>query len=156
MQCRFSAWISPFSGRLAAKPAHIERFSLPRRRYTAAELEFHGTARRNPARYASRTDHNTLAPLGYCPKFLTSTQKAIWKQLVSLAPAGLLTVADTFAVELAVRMIERSRQATSLKASEAAALMALLGRLGLTPADRAKLDIPAPPTAEESEWAEFA
>ena len=125
------------------------------RRYTAAERAWHGTEKANPARYQSRTDNNTLQPLGYCPKFLTPAQKAIWRELVKLAPAGLLTVADAFSVELCVRLIEHSRKATTMKASEAAALMTLLGRLGLTPADRAKLDLPRQPTPEENEFAEF-
>ena len=115
-----------------------------------------GAAKAKPGRYASRTNPAQLPSIGYAPRYLTKEQRLIWRQLVRLAPSGLLTIADTFAVEVAVRLLHRSRTPYIMKASDVAVLTSLLGKLGLTPADRARLDIPAPqPTAEENGFDEF-
>ena len=42
-----------------------------------------------------------------------------------------------------------------MRASELATLIALLGKLGLTPADRARLDLPAPAPAEGNPFDAF-
>ncbi len=128
---------------------------MPPKRMTRAELSFSGALKRNPGRYANRGNASTtLAPLGYAPKHLSAELKTLWRQLLKLAPAGLLTVADEFSVELAVRAIHRSRTA-AMTASELSTLVNLLGKLGMTPADRSRLDIAPPPDPEGNPFDQF-
>lgn len=128
---------------------------MPARKKTRRELELSGGLKKNPSRYAGRAASTSSKPLGYAPKHLNPEQRSIWKQIAALAPEGVLTEADTFSVELAARLIHRSRQ-PGFKASEVAVLSGLLGKLGLTPVDRQRLDIqPAPVVDPNDPWADF-
>lgn len=128
---------------------------MPPRKKTLSELKFSGAIKTNPGRYADRTDPPTLAPIGYAPRYLTSAERAIWRQIVRVAPPGLLTVADSISVELACRLIFRSRTLFTTKASDINALTTLLGKLGLNPIDRAKMVLPTPPTPQAGEFDQF-
>lgn len=128
---------------------------MPQRRKSASELALSGAGRRKPARYAGRGEAPQIEPLGSVPRHLSTAQKAIWRQVVKLAPSGVLGAPDEFALEIAVRLIERSRREV-MKPSELSILLSLLGKLGLTPADRAKLTVtPEPPAEEHDPWAAF-
>jgi hypothetical protein len=128
---------------------------MPQRKKSARELALSGAARAKPGRYAGRGDAPQAAPLGNVPRHLNGAQKAIWRQVTKLAPAGVLGAPDEFALEIAVRLIERSRREV-MKPSEISILVSLLGKLGLTPSDRAKLTVqPEPDPVENDPWAEL-
>ena len=128
---------------------------MPARRKSAHELALSGAASINPGRYGGRGEVPTSGTaFGYCPKHLSPSQRDIWKELVSLAPRGLLTASDRMAVELAVRLIERSR-AGGQKASEVAVLVTLMARLGMTPSDRQRLQITPQQPDEDDGWGDL-
>ena len=79
---------------------------------------------------------------------------AAWHELVAMAPPGVLTNADRWAVEIAAGLMAEYRKGEMLPAG-VGHLRSILGRMGLTPADRAALSIPQPEKTE-NKWAKFA
>ena len=118
---------------------------MPKKK-TLEQLKLSGTLAKHPERYAGRkTVTNQTDGLGEPPSHLTSNETTLWAEIEKIAPAGLLTPCDRLAVELACKVMLRLRNETgAMKASEIAILLNVLSRLGLTPADRARLDIPVP------------
>jgi len=107
-------------------------------------LELRGTFKKNPKRRLAR-EGEPVAPgkLGAPPDCLDKDEQARWYELSEAAP--WLAAADRFIVELAcgLWMLERRGKAT---ATESRLLVSILGRLGMTPADRSKVKVPqAPP-----------
>jgi len=95
-------------------------------------------------RYADRADEPVdNRPLGPPPTTLPAPQRAAWGEIERLAP--WLVFADRLAVEVAVRLLVFVRSAGIGYASPAylSRLQAALGALGLTPADRSKVSMPA-------------
>lgn len=112
---------------------------MPAPRKPAVLLEMSGSLEKHPQR--RRTEPVVAAPFGSPPAHLTKEHKAAWREIAKAAPAGVLTGADRVAVELAARMLVRIRT-TDFTAAEANGLRALLGQLGMTPADRSKVSVP--------------
>lgn len=91
-------------------------------------------------------------PLGDPPEHFTRTQREIWFELALQVPDGVLTVADRMMVEIYCGLVARHRGGVNadgetvypevLKASEYELILKLLGRMGLTPADRSKIKAP--------------
>jgi hypothetical protein len=131
---------------------------MPARRKSISELVQSGTFGRNPARYRNRAAAQAAPqpPLGRVPKHLSATEKSIWTEIASDAPRGQLVRGDRLCLELAVRLVLRLRT-TQPKPSEIRLLATLLAKLGLTPQDRARMDLPVtepPPSGAEAEkWA---
>lgn len=118
---------------------------MPMPRKPLAVHELQGTIKKNPGRYESRKNEPRVEPLAEKPPtHLSTAEKKIWKEIVAIAPTGALGSSDKFIVELACRLIVSFRTGQLLKTSEVAQLVSVLGRLGLTPADRAKLNVEQP------------
>jgi phage terminase small subunit len=115
-------------------------------------LEMSGAVKKNPQRYAARKREpqpgDVLGPPP--PHFLiqepaTGFQRAarlrgIWDELVAQVPAGVLTSADAWLVECACYLMEKRRyQAGDFKSGDQAQLTGLLGKMGMTPVDRARM-----------------
>ena len=84
---------------------------MPARRKPLHVLEAVGALRKDPKRYAGRT-HETAwpsDPLGPPPDCLDDNMQAIWHELVSEAPEGVLRGSDRAHVELTVRLLARQR-----------------------------------------------
>jgi hypothetical protein len=122
------------------------------------DLEVHlmsGAAAKNPQRFTQRKPApKPAAKLGLPPKHLTPDEKRAWKELASITPAGVLTIADRIAVEVCSRLLVRFRSGDLTKVSEIACLLSLLARFGMTPADRNKVqsEETVKPTQETDEW----
>jgi phage terminase small subunit len=128
---------------------------MPARRKSLSQLALTGQLKKNPARHAGRTPAPVGEGIGYAPRHLTATQRAVWRQIVCSAPPGVLTRADEFVVELAAKLLERIRN-DDAKASEISALVNILGRLGMSPVDRERLALSsAAPAKEDDPWAAF-
>jgi hypothetical protein len=73
--------------------------------------------------------------------------RAIWFELVEQVPPGMLMVSDRMHVELACRLMDRVRTCVA-KSGDFSRLDILLGKMGMNPADRSKVNIgvgaPAP------------
>ena len=116
---------------------------MPRPRLPTDRLELTGAFAKNPQRRAVRAgEPRPTVPLGDPPRQLDRAQSAVWRELAGLAP--WLTAADRIALELTARLLVTLRANDGLPAPHHAQLVALLTRLGLTPADRSKINAPQP------------
>jgi len=84
----------------------------------------------------------------------------IWNEIVSQCPPGVLTFADRMHVELACRLMHRIRTSTA-KSGDYSRLDALLGKMGMNPADRSKVSImptslPSHETSRSKTFADLA
>jgi hypothetical protein len=134
---------------------------MPTPRKTIAQLAITGTLGKNLGRYQSRMASKTtvIAPIGKAPSFLSTADKAIWTEIVRTAPPWLLTKSDRISLEVIVKLAAKMR-AGEAKTSELNTLFAMLGRYGMNPADRLKMNLeplPEPKTQSEQEarWAEL-
>jgi hypothetical protein len=113
-------------------------------------LDARGAFNKHPERRKDRKDEPVVTdPLGESPKTFTADQLQAWNDIVKMAPAGVLTKADTIAVENAARLLALERIG---KASDAQGrrLDSLLGKFGMTPSERSKVSVPK--KAPESRW----
>ena len=134
---------------------------MPKRRKTLEELRLSGATRRNPGRYASRADGPQYGgPLGDPPSRLNDAQKSAWREIAALAPDGVLWRSDRFIVEVACRLMANVRThgiggEKGAKAGEVSLLMKCLSSMGLSPADRGKVDLAKQPDASVNTFADL-
>jgi len=77
-------------------------------------------------------------PVGDAPPAFNKTKKAIWTEIVSLVPSGVLQRSDRIVVELICYLLHELRTGKATVASIAQLRMALAS-LGMTPADRSRV-----------------
>jgi hypothetical protein len=135
---------------------------MPKPRKSLTELAASGTLQKNLGRYQTRiaSKITIAAPIGTAPRHLQAIEKSIWAEVTRSAPSGLLTKSDRLALEVLCRLVARTRTA-EFKTSESNALLAVLGKFGLTPSDRLKMSLeplpePTVQTAEQKAWDELA
>jgi hypothetical protein len=130
---------------------------MPRPRTPTDILEKNGAFDHDPQRRAAREGEPTPSgPLGDPPLTFTKGQREAWFELMLQAPENVLTISDRVMVELYCNLVARMRGGDpdperegatkppeNLKAAEANLLLNLLGRMGLTPADRSRIHAPA-------------
>ncbi len=121
---------------------------MGRPRKSTAELERNGSFEKHPERKAARQNEpKPEGPLGPPPKCFDPESYngekliAIWNELVSQAPPGVLTSSDRAHLELAVRLYHRIRTNPSAKIGDFNRLSELLGKMGMNPSDRSKVNI---------------
>ena len=124
---------------------------MGRSRKTSAAHEMSGSFDKHPERKAERAlEPKPKAPLGGPPACFTmaggasdytgSRLIAIWDEIVAEAPPGVLTNADRKHVELACRLLLRIRK-DQAKSGDYSRLDVLLGKMGMNPADRSKVNV---------------
>jgi phage terminase small subunit len=114
---------------------------MPRPRTPTNLLILNGGLAHDKKRYANRTTEPVPSgDIGPAPKHLSPAQKAIWKELLKQVPDGVLTNADRIIFELACRLTHKMRT-EEFTSSNAAQLVSCLSRLGLSPADRSKVQV---------------
>ncbi len=122
---------------------------MPRPRTPIAKALASGAVDKNPKRFANRLNEpSPRADLGPAPMYFTPEQIELWQALVDRVPAGVLTAADCYIVELAVLLLEKLRRG-DIKPVEIGHLRASLGSMGLTPADRGKVNGAHEPSPQE-------
>jgi hypothetical protein len=73
---------------------------------------------------------------------MNEVESSCWHEIASLSPRGVLTSADRLAVEIAACLMAEYRiDRSGFGASKLARLNQALGQFGMTPSDRAKLNI---------------
>jgi phage terminase small subunit len=126
---------------------------MARPRTPTAVLELRGSFKTHPSR--KRPDEpRPTGKLGDPPPHLGEAALAAWHEIVGMAPPGVLTSADRWAVEIAAGLMAQFRAGDLLPAG-VGHLRGILGRMGLTPADRAGLNIPQPKPTGSDKWAQF-
>ncbi len=71
--------------------------------------------------------------------WMSTEQRSCFVELVQAAHPGTLSIADGFIVELGAVLLAQLRGDPDLSAAKMSRLHAVLGSLGLTPADRSKI-----------------
>lgn len=117
-------------------------------------LELSGAFKKDPQRKRARA--NEPQPLGSLPPYPGSmeggTQEDAYNLIVATAPPGVLTDADLITVlELSRILCLSWRDACT--ASERHLLLATLGKLGMNPSDRTRLQV-APEKKPKNRWSD--
>lgn len=115
--------------------------------------EASGSFEHDPQRRAAREgEPEPTGPLGDPPDSLTALQREAWQEIAGNAAPGVLTNADRVLVEMYCRLAARMRGELTpdgypnpLKAAEYSLLVTILGRMGMTPSDRARMKVPPAP-----------
>lgn len=121
---------------------------MARPRKSTAEHERSGSFEKHPERKAARANEpKPDGPLGTPPacfdpnSYTGEKLLAIWHELVLQAPPGVLTSADRAHLELACRLYHRVRSNPNAKVGDYNRLAELLGKMGMNPSDRSKVNI---------------
>jgi phage terminase small subunit len=122
-------------------------------RKPTALLALTGALEAKPGRYGNRASEPTPDPLPKtAPKHLTPELKLLWKELLKEAPPGVLTASDKLLLEITCRLIQKMRMGT-ISTGETAQLLNALGRMGMTPVDRARVSARlTEKPKEDDEW----
>ena len=107
-------------------------------------LAFKGANKKHPERAKQRANEPEVKAKfpREPPTHLAADQKKTWKEIKGLVPHGVLTGADVIVVELAAVLLAEFRaDSGGMVASRLIRLEAQLGKLGLSPSDRAKLSV---------------
>lgn len=116
---------------------------MARPRKPSNVLELNGAFKRNPARGKAR--ENEPVPngeIGDPPDHMSANVAACWREIVGFARPGVLCRADRLIVEHAVRILATLR-AEQWRGNPAllSRFEVVLGKLGMSPADRSKVSI---------------
>jgi hypothetical protein len=129
---------------------------MARPRTPTATLKARGSFVAHPERFKARgKEPKPSAALGKPPANLTEAQRKCWDEIAELAPPFVLMNCDRFLVEIAAKLLAQSRTEEGLVIGERNQLMNCLSRMGMTPADRSKVNTGS---GEEQEdvWDTFA
>jgi hypothetical protein len=120
---------------------------MGRNRKPKAVAERDGSFEKHPERKANyEHEPKPGGPLGAPPasfdasSFTGSRLLAIWNEIVSQAPSGVLTSADRLHVEMTCRIIYRIRHLTP-KSGDFNSLREFLSKMAMNPADRPKVQV---------------
>lgn len=100
-----------------------------------------GADRKNPNRYQNKVPKSAL-PLGRMPVRLSKEGKKAWKEIERYALPGVLTGSDRLLMEMTSNLwAQYLRDPDGIQSTKLSQLIGCLARLGLSPADRQKLDV---------------
>jgi hypothetical protein len=112
---------------------------MPAHRKPLETLIASGATDHDPQRYRNRQpEPKSDEPLGNPPTSLNAEEKKIWREVAKHAIPGTLTGSDRVTMELLSRLILKMRVGTA-KSGDHGTMLSLLARLGMTPADRLKV-----------------
>jgi hypothetical protein len=115
--------------------------SMGRTRTPTAVLELRGAFKNHPSRQQDREFEPVVTTdLPAPPQCLTSSATATWLEMKSRG--HWLTSADKFLVEIAATLMARYR-IDELKSADVSQLIGLLGKIGFSPVERGKMNLPA-------------
>ena len=104
--------------------------------------ELRGAYRKNPSR-RPLGEPEPAGVIGPAPSHFSQEQSAIWDEVVGLCYPGVLGQADRIALEIICRLLHLTRtDFDNMTGAQLARLTGLLGCFGMTPADRAKINVP--------------
>ncbi len=114
---------------------------MPALRKPTAVLEATGAFKEHPAR-ARTGEPNSGRGIGPAPAWLTPEQGEIWDEVVSDCAAGVFQSSDRHMLAALVIHLEGFRNAPAdFGHKRMTALMSLLARCGMTPADRSRITV---------------
>ncbi len=102
-----------------------------------------GADKKDPQRYRNIVPIPKY-PLGKAPRHIRGQARRCWNEIARCAIEGVVTRADGLILEIAANLLAEYRLSPELFPSKKyAPLIGCLARLGLSPADRTKLNLPA-------------
>jgi hypothetical protein len=114
---------------------------MARPRTPTAVLELRGAFKNHPSRRKDRKFEPVVTTdLPAPPRHLDGITRATWLEMK--ARGHWLTSADRFLVEIAATLMARYR-VDELKSADVSQLIGLLGKIGFSPVERGKMDLPA-------------
>jgi|SRR5581483_5128455 len=124
---------------------------MPQPRVPTAILEARGAYDNHPERKKNR-EHEPVptAAVGNAPKHFTSEQKKIWREFVRIVPPGVLFNSDRWLLETLVILKTKEREGTITDTARSQ-MIGCLAKLGMTPADRSKVQATPGPGKEEKQ-----
>ena len=128
---------------------------MPRPRMPLPMAEASGAIEKNPQRYTQRIAEITVHdPIGEPPNHFDDISRDLWREIVAMAPNGVLTQADRLLVEVTTGLLRKLRM-NNITGIETGHLRACIGSMGCTPADRSRVSRTDEPQKEEDELAGF-
>ena len=116
---------------------------MSRPRTPTALLELRGAFKNHPSRLRDRKNEPLVATtLPGPPSRLTPPVASVWRDMQ--AQAFWLTSADRWLVEIAATLMA-GWQADQIKSADTSMLIGLLGKIGFSPKDRARLNVATRP-----------
>jgi hypothetical protein len=113
---------------------------MVRPRTPTAVLELRGAFKNHPSRLKDRKfEPRVSTVIPDAPKYLTAATTLAWLEMKSRVYG--LTSADRFLVEIAAKQMARYR-ADELKSGDVSLLIGLLGKIGFSPGERGKMNLP--------------
>lgn len=101
-------------------------------------LDARGSFKKHPER--KRQDAEASGPLEASPDHINGEVLNAWNEIVESAPLDVLTNSDRISLEIAANLLAQFRSdPIGFTAAKLVRLEALLGKFGMTPADRAKV-----------------
>jgi len=125
---------------------------MARNKTPTTVLETRGAGKKHPERMREREgEPQPAGAIGRPPDSLNETERAIWSEVASTLPEGVLGDTDRIAMERLCRLICQARyDPDNFTSAREKDLISYLGRFGMTPSDRAKITIPQ--QSQSSGW----
>lgn len=101
-------------------------------------LDARGSFKKHPER--KRKDAEPVGELSAAPPHINGAVLHAWNEIARYAPRDVLTDSDRLSIELAANLLAQFRDdPLEFTAAKLVRLEALLGKFGMTPADRSKV-----------------
>ena len=114
---------------------------MPRQKLTIEQAKLTGAFRRNPGRYKPKVI-KAGSPVGGPPDHLTQGAKTAWKEIVEASTPGVLQAADRILIEITACLMDEFRSnPNEFKTGKHSNLIGCFTKLGLTPADRQRVQV---------------
>ena len=118
---------------------------MPRPQTPYAIAEATGATEHNPGRYRDRKSApQPEGELGDPPNYFDDAGRELWHEVAGMTAPGVLTKADRILVEVTATLLRKFRdpnpETGGLKPVELGHLRSCLGSMGLTPADRGRVN----------------
>lgn len=118
-------------------------------------LELRGSFKKDPQR-KRHNEPQGCGEVGKAPEYFTDVEKAIWDEIVTTSPPGVITGTDAHNVELCAVLLAQFRaDRVNFAPTRMAQLVRLMSLLGRTPSDRSKLSVPEQRKTDDP-WAALA
>ena len=115
---------------------------------STAVLQARGSFNKHPERVRP-PEPESKHPIGNAPDYFTAPQREAWHSFVTDAPPGVLTGAERVLVEMIARLMVEIRESGEVKPSLFGKLESLIGKCGMTPADRPRVGVAPPKDAND-------
>jgi len=108
-------------------------------------LEARGAFRKDPQRKRPNEPKVDSAFPAKPPAHLDAAERKCWREVVRIAPAGVLTGADIVTVEIVARLLAEFRDdSRGMQVARITRLTSEMGKIGLSPSARASLSVYKP------------